>query len=239
MNKARLYEKYRLPYAPELVDDIRRVAGDAAVVADIGAGTGQLARLFAPRCTQVYAVEPDTGMRDVAVEVLKGYPNIQVINACAEQITLGDDSIDLIVIGNAYHRFKAEAVYELRRILKPSGWVAIVSYLFTNHAFADQLFSQLGKIESLAARSAQNWHKLPLEALLGDGATQTLRYPQFFDENWEMFWGAAQSGIEAPEPHESDFARFEAINREVFQTFSVDGVIRIEYETRVILGQIG
>ena len=45
--KAVLYEKYRLPYASEAVDDLLGRIGQARVIADIGAGTGQLARLFA------------------------------------------------------------------------------------------------------------------------------------------------------------------------------------------------
>lgn len=69
LEKARLYEKYRLPYANEMVDDILKRTGAISVVADIGSGIGQLARLFAGRCTQVYAVEPDPAMRQVFVEV--------------------------------------------------------------------------------------------------------------------------------------------------------------------------
>ena len=39
--------------------DLLDYIGAVQVVADIGAGTGQLTRLFAQRCTRVYAVEPD------------------------------------------------------------------------------------------------------------------------------------------------------------------------------------
>jgi len=59
IEKAALYEKYRLPYAERAVAGLLDYIGAVQVVADIGAGTGQLTRLFAQRCTRVYAVEPD------------------------------------------------------------------------------------------------------------------------------------------------------------------------------------
>jgi SAM-dependent methyltransferase len=168
---------------------------------------------------------------------LQEYPPITLVDACAEQTTLADHSTDLVVIGNAFHRFKAEAIQELLRILKPSGWVAVISYAFPNQPFSDLLFSKLSQLESLAARSAQTWHRLPVEHLFGDKPLHRLHYAQSLAEDWEMFWGAARAGIEAPQPQDEDFARFEGINREVFNTFGSDGQIRINYETTVLYGQ--
>lgn len=235
--KALLYEKFRLPYAREMVADLLKRIGSTPVAADIGSGTGQLARLFAKSCTEVYAVEPDPAMRQVAVEVLKDCPNIHVIDACAERTTLPENSIDLIVIGNAFHRFQPEAIPELLRILKHSGWVAVIYYTFTNQAFMDMLFPKLSQLEGLAAREKQNVRRMPVEKLFGDHPIHTLHYAQSVAEDWDAFWGSARSGIEAPTPQDEDFARFEALNREVFEAFAVDGRIRIDYEIRVTLGQ--
>lgn len=47
LEKATLYEIFRLPDAPEAADDLLRRTGNVRVVAGIGAGTAQLARLFA------------------------------------------------------------------------------------------------------------------------------------------------------------------------------------------------
>ncbi len=237
LEKARLYEQYRLPYAPELVPDLLQRVGESPVVADIGAGTGQLARLLAPHSERVYAIEPDAAMRHVAAEALAEYATITVIDACAEQTTLSDHRIDLIVIGNAYHRFQTAALDELRRILKPGGWVALMSFRFTDQAFTDMIFPKLGELASIKARTAQNIHMLPVDALFGDQSLQIWRYPQSVTEDWVAFWGSVQSGIEAPSPGEADFAQFEAINRAAFDALSVEGRIRIEYETQVTVGQ--
>lgn len=109
VDKAWLYEKYRLPYASEAVDDLLQRIGDAPVVADVGAGTGQLARLFAERSEKVYVVEPQSAMRQVATAVLSNLPTIDIRAGLAEEIPLADNAVDLIVIGNAFHRFKPEA----------------------------------------------------------------------------------------------------------------------------------
>jgi SAM-dependent methyltransferase len=235
--KAALYERHRLPYAPALVDDLLARTGPATIVADVGAGTGQLARLFAPRCAQVYAIEPDAAMRAVAAEALAAWPNIELVAASAEHTTLPDAGVDLIVIGNAWQRFGPEAGGELRRILKPGGWAAVVHYTFTNQAFTQMLFGRLAELESVAGKIAQTWHKLPLSALFGEAPLTTLRYPQAQSEDWTAFFGAACAGIEAPRRGEPAFAAFDAINREVFDTFAAGGVLRVAYETTVTLGQ--
>jgi SAM-dependent methyltransferase len=233
VDKAWLYEKYRLPYAREAVDELLQRIGDAPVVADIGAGTGQLARLFAGRSETVYLIEPEPAMRQVATAVLSNLPTIDVRAGLAEEIPLADGAVDLIVIGNAFHRFQPEACAELRRILRPQGWIALFTYTFLNKAFTDRLFSGLAALNDVAGKIEKRWHKTPVSALFGHDQLQNLRYRQAHSEDWPTFWGAACAGIEAPEPDEPAFAPFEALNRDVFTTFAVNDMIQIDYETVV------
>ena len=238
LEKANLYDRYRLPYAPEAVDSLLEMIGHIDVVADVGAGTGQLARLFAGQCQRVYAVEPDASMRQVARKVLSGSPAATVVDAVAEETTLSSGSIDLVVIGNAFHRFRPEACEELRRILREAGWIALFSYSFSNKPFTDMLFSKLSTLENSIGRTKTNWPRTPTEKLFGDCKTHTLSYGQSASEDWQTFFGAACAGIEAPERNEEDFPRFEEINREVFDAFSENGQIEIAYETKVLYGQL-
>ena len=238
LEKATLYEKYRLPYAREAVDDLLGNIGEVQVVADIGAGTGQLARLFADRSPKVYAVEPDPAMREVASAALTGFATIEILAEFAEQTTLADNSIDLIVIGNAFHRFKPEACAELRRILKKQGWIALFEYTFINKTFTEMLFSKLATLKGLASRIEKSWPRTPVQDLFGDGQIHTLSYRQSHPEDWTAFFGAACAGIEAPKPNDRDFEQFEALNREVFDTFAVNSKIQIVYETQVSFGQL-
>ncbi len=239
IEKAALYERHRLPYAPALVEGVLARTGPAAVVADVGADTGQLARLFAPHCARVLAVEPDAAMHAVAATALAPWPNIEIVARSAEQTGLPDASIDLIVIGNAWQRFRPEAGGELQRSLRPGGWAAVVNYAFTNRAFTEMLFGKLAELKPLTKKTETQWHSPPLSALFGAAPVESLRFPQTQAEDWTVFFGAACAGIEAPERGEAAFDRFEAINREVFEAFAVEGVLRVEYETRVTLGRPG
>ena len=66
------------------------------VVADIGAGTGQLARAFASIASTVYAVEPEPAMREVGSQALGDLKSITFVAGTAEQTNLAEDSVDLI-----------------------------------------------------------------------------------------------------------------------------------------------
>jgi SAM-dependent methyltransferase len=237
LKKARLYEKYRLPYASQAVEDLCESVTGHEVVADMGAGTGQLARLFAGKSKKIYVVEPDPAMREIASLSLAKLPEVEIRAESAEQTALSENSIDLIVIGNAFHRFKPQALNELRRILKKQGWIALFSYSFTNQAFMDMLYTKLETLKNVTERKDKTWHKLSAQDLFGECPIYKLSYPQMHTEDWTAFFGAACSGIEAPEKGDEDFAEFEKLNWEVFDAFAVNGRLSIEYETRVVFGQ--
>jgi SAM-dependent methyltransferase len=236
--KARLYEQYRIPYSAELVPTLLERVGQVQVAADIGAGTGQLARLLAPVCTRVVAVEPDDSMRQVSREALAPWHNVQMIGGLAEATGLGADSVDMIVVGNAFHRFQAPAMDELRRILKPNGWAATVGYRMTQAPYAEALFRRLAELAQLSTRIRRRWHHLPSEALFGSGETELVDCSeQTIQEDWKAFFGAACAGIEAPEPGDPEFARFQAINREAFDAHAQDGLMQISCKTTVCCGR--
>ncbi|BEE09682.1 hypothetical protein VAWG005_24930 [Aeromonas dhakensis] len=62
------YVKYRPGYPPAMLDFLadELAMGPASQVADIGAGTGILTALLAPRGARVWAVEPNQEMRGAA-----------------------------------------------------------------------------------------------------------------------------------------------------------------------------
>jgi SAM-dependent methyltransferase len=91
-----------------------------ADVLELGAGTGKLTGLLAPR----YAVEPDEGMRRVLRRVC---PDANVLDGTAESIPLDDDSVDAVFAAEAFHRFEGEAsVAEIARVLRPSGVLVLL-----------------------------------------------------------------------------------------------------------------
>jgi SAM-dependent methyltransferase len=68
------YARYRPGYPPELLDEIVAVCGMQPTwrIADIGSGTGNLARLFLQAGYPVAGVEPNREMREAAECLLVG-----------------------------------------------------------------------------------------------------------------------------------------------------------------------
>jgi ubiquinone/menaquinone biosynthesis C-methylase UbiE len=129
--RAAEYERYRQRYQSEqILPLLRDWCGLTAqhLVADIGAGTGMLAEIFLENGNEVIAVEPNQEMRTLCETLVERWPRLSVINTTAEQTGLNDSSIDLISVGRAFHWFdRFRALKEFRRILKPGGWVALIS----------------------------------------------------------------------------------------------------------------
>jgi SAM-dependent methyltransferase len=237
IERATLYEKYRLPYSSQAVADLLDYIGPVQVMADIGAGNGQLTRLFAERCSRIFMVEPEPAMRQVASTALAQWTNIEIRAGSAEQTTLAEHSLDLIVVGNAFHRFKPEACVELRRILKPSGWVALFSYELTNKALHEMRSAKYAALKSANSRVSKVWLGMPPQELFGEGQIHTRTYQQSRSDDWPTFFGTACTWLEAPEPGDPEFDLYETLNREVFDAFAVNGAVQIDYETHVAFGQ--
>ena len=119
---AHLYERGRPPYPGAALDWILP-AGRPRVL-DLGAGTGKLTRQIAARGLDVTAVDPSEGMLDQLRTVLPGVP---ARTGTAEQIPLDDDSVDVVLVAQAWHWVDpARAVPEIARVLSPGGRLGLL-----------------------------------------------------------------------------------------------------------------
>lgn len=115
--RARAYAAFRPSYPQEAIDAALDGLGDphGLIVADVGAGTGISARLFAERGATVIAIEPNAQMREAA----SPNPRVRWRDGTAERTGLDDASVDLIVACQAFHWFASrEAMDELRRVAR-------------------------------------------------------------------------------------------------------------------------
>jgi SAM-dependent methyltransferase len=123
---ADLYDEARPGYPEDLLDLVAAVTGlgPGADVVDLAAGTGKLTGQLAARGATVTAVEPSAGMRERLRAVV---PGVRVLDGTAEAIPLGDATVDLVTVAQAFHWFRtAAALDELARVLRPGGWMALV-----------------------------------------------------------------------------------------------------------------
>ncbi len=121
-DRAVMYARYRPTYPSAIINAIVEGFVDPTV-ADLGAGTGIASRLLADAGAIVYAIEPNVAMRAAIAPHL----GITAVAATAEQTTLPDASIDIVMAFQAYHWFDAEAVLdEVARIARPHARFAAV-----------------------------------------------------------------------------------------------------------------
>ena len=127
-NIAEIYEKYRPSYPEEYINYIIEKCNlnSESLVADIGAGTGILTRQLLNRNLKVVGVEPNNDMRNI-LKKLELNKRFKAIEGKAENTNLEDNSIDLIVVAQAFHWFDSERFRnECKRILKTNGKVCIM-----------------------------------------------------------------------------------------------------------------
>lgn len=120
------YERHRPTYPPTAIQHLtgRLRISSTSTVLDLGAGTGKLTRLLVPRAGKVIAVEPSTAMRTALQAAV---PAAGVIAGRAEKIPLASDSVDAVVVAQAFHWFDGpHALSEMARVLQPGGHLGLI-----------------------------------------------------------------------------------------------------------------
>jgi ubiquinone/menaquinone biosynthesis C-methylase UbiE len=96
-------------------------------VLDLGAGTGLFAAAIAHWFdTEVVAVEPSEGMRHQA-RTTRAHPQVAYVGGLGEQLPLRDGCCDSAWLSTVIHHLSdlAACAGELRRVVRPGGWVLI------------------------------------------------------------------------------------------------------------------
>ena len=119
---AAAYERGRPSYPPEAIDWL--LPRGARQVLDLGAGTGKLTTRLAERGLDVVAVDPIPDM----LEVLRAsLPETRALLGTAEEIPLEDNSVDAVLVAQAWHWVDPErAIPEVARVLRPGGRLGLV-----------------------------------------------------------------------------------------------------------------
>jgi SAM-dependent methyltransferase len=127
------YDRFRLSYPPQLIDDLARRTGADGTgrLLDLACGTGQLAFALRGLFAQILAVDQEPDMVSVVRAKARaagaaGVAKISAVVAQAEYLSVPEQTIDLVVVGNAFHRLQRGTVAGLMlRWLRPGGHVAL------------------------------------------------------------------------------------------------------------------
>ena len=121
------YARYRPAYPSALLDHLLAATAGRGQLLDLACGPGRIALAIAHSFEHVLAVDAEPDMLDVGRRLAdqRGLTNVTWRCARAEEVALPDVSVDLISIGEAFHRLDQKAVLALaQRWLKPGGVLA-------------------------------------------------------------------------------------------------------------------
>jgi SAM-dependent methyltransferase len=243
-NRVADYVRYRPGYPPEILPLLQHWCGlrPEHSIADIGSGTGFLSKVFLDFGNRVYGVEPNTEMRVAGEEILRSYPKFTSVAGSAEAATLPSDSVDFVTAGQAFHWFQQPAAREeFHRILKAQGRAIIV---WNERLIGDTAF--LRDYEALLLRFGTDYAKVsesyPRVAQMlrffhpNEFTSHALPYFQEFD--YEGLSGRLRSSSYAPAPSHPQCEPMLAELRRIFDQHHQNGVVHMEYRTRVYTGKL-
>lgn len=123
--------RYRLPYPGALLQDLTARAGvsGSGRLLDLACGPGRVTLPLAPRFREAWGVDLEPEMIEVARReaTRKGVTNVTWAVGRAEDFRTAVGSLDLITVGDAFHRLDEEAVAGLAaQWLRPGGCIAIL-----------------------------------------------------------------------------------------------------------------
>lgn len=243
-NRVDDYIKYR-PHYPGAIINLLSDNGylsKQSVVADIGSGTGILSELFLKNGNKVLAVEPNKEMREAAEKIFSENQNFISVNATAEETTLQDEQVDIIVAGQAFHWFdKEKCKTEFKRIIRKGGIVALI---WNDRRIDTTAF--LIAYENLLKKYGTDYLKVnhkniaaeQLNGFFGNkGCTlQSFNNYQYFD--LEGLKGRLLSSSYVPTREQDGFYPMLDSLKEIFERYNSNGKVTVEYDTKVYFGKL-
>lgn len=235
---------YRPGYTTELISLLDNTIGGIrdSTIADIGSGTGKLTEPLLNALAKVYAVEPNEEMRNAADRMMTDYRLYHSIKGTAEATTLPNQSMDAIVVAQAFHWFDPiETKKEFKRIL---GDVNCNVFLIWNNRNDDEKFMKAYEqylLKYSTDYSEINHKKITsaqLSSFFGKEGFQLAEFEnnQFFD--FDGLKGRYDSCSYAlPDTHELYPESISSL-QSLFDRFNIDGQITMYNSTTVHFGKL-
>jgi SAM-dependent methyltransferase len=238
------YIKYRPHYSRDVVQALRRACGlrPTHTIADVGCGTGLLAKIFLENGHRVVGVEPNREMRIAGENYLATYPNFSMVDGSAESTSLAGESVDFVIVGQAFHWFRPDDVrVEFARILRPVGWTVLVWH---DRDTISKPF--LRAYEDFVRRHSTDYEQVAHKYLASYDALQRFFAPDevslIEQRNWQELdfdglRGRLLSSSYVPKAGEKHEAMMRELPR-LFSSHAENGQVTLEYDTKIYYGHL-
>ncbi|MEX2283907.1 MAG: class I SAM-dependent methyltransferase [Gemmatimonadota bacterium] len=237
------YVRYRPRYPDALLPLIRSETGLLPdwMVADIGSGTGISAEPFLANGNLVLGVEPNAEMRAAAEPALAQWRNFRSIAGSAENTTLPDQSVDLILAGQAFHWFdRSAARAEFMRIGRPGAWTVLVWNRRETES-TPFLKAYEGLLDRFGTDYQRVRHDRMDETVFADffqSAFKLCTMPNAQEFDYVGLSGRLLSSSYTPGPTDARRQPMLEELRRIFDAHQRNDVVRFEYVTEVVIGRL-
>ncbi len=240
------YVRYRPGYPPEVLDLLRAECGlqPSHIIADIASGTGVFTRLLLENGNSVFAVEPNTEMREMGMHQLESYGRLVSVAGTAEETTLRSASVDFVTAAQAAHWFDLpRARAEFARILRSGGPVGWCVLIWNERCTASTPF--LRDYEQLLLTYGTDYKEVRHErttVMIHEFFAPALCHERVFGMRQQLDYegvaGRLLSSSYAPlEGHPSHAPMMQELQR-IFRARATDDTVAFEYNTRVFYGKL-
>lgn len=240
------YVKYRPSYPQKIISFLKekQILSSDSVTADIGSGTGILSELFLKEGNRVYGIEPNIDMRNAGKTQLSKFSNFVSVEGSAENTSLRSRSIDIITAGQAFHWFDLEKTrIEFLRILKPEGWVLLIwnRREKMKNEFLKEYEEFLLKYGT-DYKAIEKSHQPDFDKFFGESdGERKYNYKKF--DNYQIFdydglKGRLLSTSYIPLDDHPTFNNMMIDLKQLYDKFQQNGLIKFDYKTEVIYGQL-
>jgi len=232
-SKSKIYDAYRPKYSEQFIDSIieNYPLSHLAKIADIGAGTGILTQQLLRIGCEIFAIEPNKEMREIAENKFLNEKKCHVINGSAEKTTLNDNSMDLIIVAQAFHWFEIESFRkEFQRISKRNKAILVWNTKKTSQPY-------LAELEEVNQKYCKEFKGF-------SGGIEIDQISSFFDNHYirkefennlrmkkHNFVNGILTGSYTPDKEDKDYEAYVQKIEEIFEKYCINGELIIENDT--------
>ncbi len=242
------YVKYRPHYPVEVVEFLKaeKIIYENPVIADIGSGTGISCELFLKHNYKVIGVEPNEPMRQAAEKILQNYSDQKLfisVDGKAEATTLENNSVDVITCAQAFHWFNNDTFkQECKRILKPNGNVVLMwndrrtdstDFLKVYEDFLQMFGTDYKEINHKNTQEISQF-----DNFFGQGNYSEKSFYNYQDVDFAGLKGRVLSSSYMPNEGHADFDHMIYCLKKIFMRYQENGVVRLDYDTKIYFGQL-
>ncbi len=243
-HRAENYDRYRPNYPSELLEFMHDYVSlcPTHILADIAAGTGIFTEQLAGWGNTIYVVEPNTYMRQMALRRLAAFESCIFVDGTAEATGLPSKSTDLIVSAQAFHWFDvAQTKKEFKRIGREDAYVAVIWNLRNmDTPFEAGLETVIRTYAVDYLRVSQR--KMETADVLSFFSPEVPEYRIFEHVDFltfEQLRGRTLSYTYMPDETSEMLPEVLASLVALFDEHQQDGVVRLSYQTKLFIGQLG